>query len=689
EHVALHFACLPSVLQAHSRIRKCSSHYRGACYIRLSQPSPAYPFHWSSAVRNWTEISFRLKQECVNAAFWLRPPTLGEQSYRRLPVLPDVDSAIAKLRGSPFADASQAVASEILCGRVPLLGLGIVDIGENIRWRRDCIHGQETGTKFFRRIPYLDFHACGDHKIIWELNRHQHLVLLAQVWRLSRNSHRDELFRQLESWMEANPFQCGINWTSALEVAFRAVSWIWIYHLVGADMESGLRRRFLTSLYQHALHLENNLSYYFSPNTHLLGEAIALHAIGKLFPDFPGASRWASIGTRVVGIELDRQLEQDGGHFELSTYYHVYALDMFLFHALLEGLTESWRPALERMAEFLDSVLGPQRRIPFIGDDDGGRFFHPYGKRTQFGRATLATCAVLFNRRDWPYEVTDLHEQAVWWLGPWVLEVPISPTNSPPVSRTFTNTGLIVCRIPETQIIFDAGSFGAGSSGHSHADTLSFTIDTDRGEVLIDPGTYTYVSDPAWRNWFRGTAAHNTVQIAELDQGEPAGSFKWNSRPTSKLHHVRLTPDSDFIDASCQYHGFLHRRRLVWIKPALVLVLDELGGPEGEHLLEQFWHLGKMGKSAAFVFPSDVEVESGSGGRHGWRSCALGRKEEAPFLRVHTRRKLPSILVAAIDLSGVPGSLLYNGTELTLIQESRIIRISFNQITPQWTQIPA
>jgi len=42
-------------------------------------------------------------------------------------------------------------------------------------------------------------------------------------------------------------------------------------------------------------------------------------------------------GARVVRNELDRQVLADGCHFERSIYYHVYALDMFLFHAILRG----------------------------------------------------------------------------------------------------------------------------------------------------------------------------------------------------------------------------------------------------------------------------------------------------------------------------------------------------------------
>ena len=176
----------------------------------------------------------------------------------------------------------------------------------------------------------------GDHKVIWELNRHQHLTLLAQAFRLTgRREYLDEAFRQMESWLDANPFLRGINWASALEVAFRALSWAWLWHMVGDEMPDALRARFLTALDRHGRYLELNVSVYFSPNTHLLGEAVALHALGVLFPAFPRAARWAETGGRLVEQQMERQVREDGSHFEQSAYYHVYALDFFLLYRLL------------------------------------------------------------------------------------------------------------------------------------------------------------------------------------------------------------------------------------------------------------------------------------------------------------------------------------------------------------------
>ncbi|MBZ5606485.1 MAG: heparinase II/III family protein, partial [Acidobacteriia bacterium] len=502
-------------------------------------------------MRSAREIRDRLWQESVNLLIWKFPPRLsaGNLPASPLPLLPPPSAVAAQLASSSFPEELRGYAQKILRHRFPLLGLEI-ETGPEIRWRRDSVNGVETDCRYFRLIPYLDTTRAGDHKIIWELNRHQHLVLLAQLHLFDGDPELlAEIWRQLESWLDANPFQRGINWTSALEVAFRAFSWIWIYHLAGNEMPAPLRARFLESLQAHGRHLEVNLSFYFSPNTHLLGEAVVLHALGVLFPGFPRSTRWRDLGARVVAEQLDRQVRDDGAHFEQSAYYHVYALDMFLFHGILAGAGEPYREKIARMADFLAAVQGPSRELPFIGDDDGGRFFHPFGARAHFGRATLATCAAWLGRADWTYQREDLFSQAAWWLGP--TEGSATAGCS---SKLFRETGLAVMTAGDRHILIDAGPFGPWGSGHSHSDTLSIVARAGDHQILIDPGTYTYVGDPVERNWFRGSAAHNTVRIDGLDQATPVNPFRWQDQPAVSIREWRSSGQEDFLDAQCVSH---------------------------------------------------------------------------------------------------------------------------------------
>jgi hypothetical protein len=589
-------------------------------------------------MRRPREIADRLWQEFLNVWLWLLPPRLarGFSAPSPLSVLPAPSKVAGLLSATPFPDELRGYATDILAHRFPLLGCKL-KTGPDIHWRKDYVNGPETGVGYFRLVPYLDRKRAGDHKIIWELNRHQHLVLLAQLYQFDRDpALLDEIWRELESWMDANPFQCGINWASALEVGFRALSWIWIYHLVGGEMPAPLRDRFLETLMRHGRHLEVNLSFYFSPNTHLLGEAVALHALGVLFPQFPRARRWQELGAKVVEEQLDRQVRPDGAHFEQSTYYHVYALDMFVFHGILADPGDAYREKIALMADYLAAIQGPGRTLPFIGDDDGGRFFHPFGPRGHFGRATQATCAVWLNRC-WGYTREDLFPQAAWWLA----RAEGSATGTF-ASRLFPAAGMAVMNAGDRHILMDAGPFGPWGSGHSHSDTLSIEVRSGGREILIDPGTYTYVGEE--RNWFRGSAAHNTIRIDGLDQATPVNPFRWSDQPAVSVHAWTTTEEEDFLDAECVSRGVIHRRRVRFVKPDLLRIEDEISGPAGEHLIEQFWHLGS---------PEDrsrITVDGASDVVECRRSEVFGAKRPGWAVRVARKGVFPLRLATSIRL---------------------------------------
>ena len=612
-------------------------------------------------MRSWRELAFRFFQEVANLWAVARPPTFEGDCGAPLGRLPIPTQPAALLKDTPFSTDITRLAEQILTHHFPLLGFEI-ETGAEIDWRRDYVGRRSSNAAYFRRVPYLNFNEVGDHKVIWELNRHQHLVLLAQAFLFTgRSDFLNEIWKELEGWIEGNPFLRGINWTSALEVAFRALSWTWVFHLVGEHMPGLLRRRFLNALYQHGWYLEHNLSYYFSPNTHLLGEAVALHALGVLFPCFPDASRWESVGHKVMETEIRRQVHADGGHFERSAYYHVYALDMFLFHQVLAETSDTYRARVKAMAHFLDSLLGSSRRLPSFGDDDGGRFFHPYGCRDRFARATLATFAALFPETAATCTAEDFHEQAVWWLG---REGQDSGQNQE--SRLFPESGIAVMQADDLRMVVRVGPFGAGSAGHSHSDVLSFTVSEGPTDLLVDPGTYTYVTDATLRNWFRGTAAHNTIRVDKCDQAVAGGPFRWSQVPAVAVVDWKSTGESDYLQASCTYAHLqlVHHRRIMLLKrEKLIFIHDQVKGDRGRHSVEQFWHPGavthimgpglfRIGPSALLAIPENEQYELSEGDEHGWYSPVLGRKQEAQFIRVFRNASLPTGFWTVLDLSG-------------------------------------
>ena len=65
--------------------------------------------------------------------------------------------------------------------------------GLNLAWNWDPVNQRSAPMAFWATVPYLD-PACGDHKVIWELNRHQHWIALGRAyWLTGDPRYRDRV----------------------------------------------------------------------------------------------------------------------------------------------------------------------------------------------------------------------------------------------------------------------------------------------------------------------------------------------------------------------------------------------------------------------------------------------------------------------------------------------------------------
>ena len=123
-------------------------------------------------------------------------------------------------------------------------------------------------------------------------------------------------------------------------------------------------RTVMKFLYLNARHLETYLSTYFSPNTHLTGEALGLFYLGILFPEFDAAERWRRTGEAILIAEFYRHVLEDGVYFEQTTYYHRYTVEIYLhLLLLLEANRQQVPEELKRkLIALLDHLLYITRR---------------------------------------------------------------------------------------------------------------------------------------------------------------------------------------------------------------------------------------------------------------------------------------------------------------------------------------
>ena len=159
-----------------------------------------------------------------------------------------------------------------------------------------------------------------------------HFVTLGQAYWLTGDHRYAEAFvSQASSWIDANPVGMGVGWAASLDVSFRAIQWLWALRLC-ADSRAVTREfvaRLLKSLIEHGRHIEKYLSYYFSPNTHLTGEALGLFYLGMALPELRRAERWRRTGLRILLEQLPKHIRSDGVYFEQASYYHRYTSDFY------------------------------------------------------------------------------------------------------------------------------------------------------------------------------------------------------------------------------------------------------------------------------------------------------------------------------------------------------------------------
>ena len=582
-----------------------------------------WKLHRLSAMSGW-EVGYRVKQRVQASVeqFGLHsaapePPIrgrIGAPWVVALPVSFDVDKY-------------RRAADEILAGRFSVFAMPAADLGFPPQWNRDPKTGKQAPLRFGKTLNYRDESIVGDIKYLWEPSRHAQLVTLAQAWHLSRDgryAHGCQVL--LESWFDQCPYPSGVHWTSSLEHAIRLVNWSFAWHLLGGDAATifrgtageAFKQRWLTSVYQHCHFIAGHFSRYSSANNHLLGELMGLFIASITWPLWKRSERWKNIARRELEREMLQQNAADGVNREQANWYHHEVADMMIVSGLIarangcDFSTAYWH-RLRRMLEYIASIMDAGGHIPNFGDADDAIIARlDPDPQADVYRSLLATGAVLFDSAEFKFKSLMaggvIDDKTRWLLG----DAAASKYDgidmaqiSLPIRRDFLRAGYFILgdrfdTRREVRIVADAGPLGYLSiAAHGHADALSFTLSAGGRELLIDPGTYAYHTQRMWRDYFKGTSAHNTVRIDRVDQSVSGGNFLWIKHAQAQVIALERTPLLERWAASHDgytrlKHPVTHRREILFEKePVRVHVTDELLG-SGSHEVEIFWHFAEQ-----------------------------------------------------------------------------------------------
>jgi hypothetical protein len=477
------------------------------------------------------------------------------------------DAAIEWL---PGAIAETVQAANAICDHTfDLLGSGPSSLGKAIDWHRDCRSGHRWPLQYHRVMPRL-FNRGGDIKRVWELSRCYQAMTLGKAYvHTGDESHAQELADQLLDWIANNPPGFGPNWYCAMDVAIRALNWLWGYHLCAGSrawtqhLESTLLRSLLFHGRFIAANLENTER---TPANHYLANLLGLLALALCLPEvaeFAEREEWA------VG-ELWRQTElqflPSGANFEGSIPYHRLATEIMLVAVLLckragREVPTSVLCRLERACEFTLGYTRPDGLCPGFGDsgDDRVHVLSELSRRNPYDhRHLLAPAAVLFCREDFARAGAAYGEDVLWLLGPEGLadfvgmKAGIEPGHSVPRSCAYEDAGLYVMRRNDDYLAANVGLAASDRpTSHRHSDTLSFEWCAAGHPVIVDSGALGYTGDYAERNRSRSSWAHNVLIVDGWEINEFASDAPWHfvDRARAEVVSWQSTDERDVLVA--------------------------------------------------------------------------------------------------------------------------------------------
>lgn len=541
-------------------------------------------------------------------AFW------DERAHGAYFLAPACRDAWAEAFRTRWPDAQAeivAAADRGLAHEFDLLGSGPLALGPRLPWHEDFKTGRVWPLQYSPDIEFSELDKPTDVKVPWELSRCQHFGVLGQAyWLTGDERYAQEYVDQVSDWIERNPLGRGVNWITAMDVSLRAVSWIWgFYFFAGsrACANEAFRSRLLRSLYLHGEWVASHMEKGSVNGNHYLSDGVGLVFLGTFFKASPHARAWLDTGRALVLDEMLLQVEEDGVDFEASTAYHRLVMELFLTAYLLlrlngETIPDAQWTRLERMCEFVEAYVKPDGLAPLVGDADDGRV--QILGRQQIGdhRYLLSTGAVLFGRGDFKRAAGGFHEESFWMLGPEAarqFDGLAAPTRAP-ISKAFPSGGYFVLRDGATHVFIDCASVGMrGIGGHGHNDILSFELVLDGLPLVTDCGAYLYTAAKEWRNRFRSTSFHSTIQVDNEELNQFIGpDALWQLRDDATPDGVsfRLEPRCDrFRGAHLGYRRLpspvrVQREIVLATGRSFVVVSDTVEGA-AQHQVTRRFHL--------------------------------------------------------------------------------------------------
>ncbi len=358
-----------------------------------------------------------------------------------------------------------------------------------INWHIDSTLNEYNN--FDPYIFYKDIHikngidACieKDIKVPWEMSRFPHLFVIGNAYQLTKSTKYSDFFmKQIVHWLDSNPYLHGVNWLCPMEVGLRAINWVIAFSFFkDAEIDQQFWKKFICSLYDHFIYLENNWEVYDTrTSNHYLSDLVGYLYLCWFFKDLDGMDKKLHWVHAEIIKEMEKQVFDEGASYEGSTKYHQLVTELF-YHAYLMfqecdlSIPKYFMDKLARMFAFIEWCTPEDGQLVTIGDHDSGNVLY-YGL---------------------PKNIDAEKKEGI---------------------RHFPKFGLSIIKNKKWHISLRHHAYqNYQPSGHFHNDVGSITLAMNGIPVFVDPGSYVYTPSVYWRNKFRSVEVHNTCYVEGVE----------------------------------------------------------------------------------------------------------------------------------------------------------------------------
>lgn len=369
---------------------------------------------------------------------------------------------------------------------------------------------------------------AGDIKYVWEKSRFSFLYDIIRYDYHFDIECGEMVFKEIISWINTNPINCGPNYRCSQEISLRILNWTFAlyYYKDSFFLTEEVFNKIQFAIYWQMDHVYKNIDFsrIAVRNNHAITETLTLYLIGLLYPQFPDSQKWKEKGKKWFEEEIAYQVYEDGTFLQFSMNYHRVVVQLLTWGIVLAARNnEVFAPVVyeraKKSVEFLRTcTVDETGYLPNYGANDGALFFKLNDSHYRDYRPQLASLAGAL-KTDLCF---DTEAEDIYWYGlkkntgnKWVPSTGV---------HSFDKGGYYIFRETDTLTFIRCGNH---KDRPSQADNLHLDIWYKGENILLDAGSYKYNTDKEILKYFMGTASHNTIMLDDYDQMKKGSRFIW------------------------------------------------------------------------------------------------------------------------------------------------------------------